>query len=116
LAKENLQISNIISIKETKTNFTHVEPRAAHRSRNRYAVFLHHSSTAYFYWLCWLLLFVCLCQQPLVHTMLQKKLPKVPSGQVQPGKPHPRHSTEAGTAAQGKEQAREQDLSNQLHA
>jgi hypothetical protein len=47
--------------------------------------------------------------------MLQKKLPKVPSGQVQPGKPHPRHSTEAGTAAQGKEQAREQDLSNQLH-
>jgi hypothetical protein len=26
LAKENLQISNFISIKETKRNFTHVEP------------------------------------------------------------------------------------------
>jgi hypothetical protein len=110
LAKENLQISNIISIKETKTNFTHVEPRAAHRSRNRYAVFLHNSNTAYFYQfrllfsvaciLVFACLFVCLWQEPLAHNSLQRKLPRVLSA----SQPHHSHSTETGTAAQGKEQ------------
>jgi hypothetical protein len=51
LAKENSKISNFRFIKEKKRNFAHMEPKAPHRSRNRYAVFLQNSNTAYFYWL-----------------------------------------------------------------